>query len=275
VSVQTIADAFTAAREAGVERLDAQLMLSACLLQPRAWLIAHADAPLPVAAANTFLSWLRRRAQGEPLAYILGEKEFHGLMLKVDANVLVPRPDTETLVDWALELIHDASSAPRVADLGTGSGAIALAIKQAVANAEVVAVDESEAALGVARANGERLGLVVDWRLGHWWQPLAGARFDFVLSNPPYVADRDEHLVALSHEPRTALTAGIDGLDDIRVIVSGAMAHLAPGGWLILEHGHDQAIRVAELLAQAGFASVQSRRDLAGIERCTGGQAPP
>ena len=272
--MHTIGDAFAAARDAGVERLDAQLLLSACTQRPRAWLIAHADAPLPVAAANTFLSWLRRRAQGEPLAYIFGEKEFHGLLLKVDANVLVPRPDTETLVDWALEIIQAGNPSARVADLGTGSGAIALAIKHAARGVDIVAVDESEAALGVARENGQRLALSVDWKLGHWWQPLGGLRFDIALSNPPYVADGDEHLAALSHEPRSALTAGADGLDDIRVIVSGALEHLAPGGWLMLEHGHDQATRVGDLLDRAGFASVQSRRDLAGIERCTGGRAP-
>jgi len=270
----TIGDAFTAAREAGVERLDAQLLLAACTQRPRAWLIAHADAPLAVESTNTFLAWLRRRAQGEPLAYIFGEKEFHGLLLKVDANVLVPRPDTETLVDWALEVIRAGDPATRVVDLGTGSGAIALAIKHAVASADVAAVDESSGALDVARANGQRLALSVDWKLGHWWQPLGAQRFDIAVSNPPYVADADEHLAALSHEPRSALTAGADGLDDIRDIVSGALHHLAPGGWLMLEHGHDQAARVRELLDRAGFAGVQSRRDLAGIERCTGGRAP-
>lgn len=272
--MHTIGDAFKAAREAGIERLDAQLMLSACTRRPRAWLIAHADDALDVAASSTFLAWLRRRAQGEPLAYILGEKEFHGLLLKVDANVLVPRPDTETLVDWAIEVLHGSNANPRVLDLGTGSGAIALAIKHAVSGADVVAVDESEVALNVARTNGQRLGLAVEWTLGHWWQPLAGRRFDIVLSNPPYVAEGDEHLAALSHEPRSALTAGADGLDDIRLIVEGAISHLAPGAWLMLEHGHDQAARVRELLERAGFASVQSRRDLAGIERCTGGHAP-
>ena len=143
-----------------------------------------------------------------------------------------------------------------------------------MSRADVLAVDESAAALGVARANGQRLGLAVDWKLGHWWQPLAGHRFDIAVSNPPYVAEGDEHLAALSHEPRSALTAGADGLDDIRLIIDGAFDHLAPGGWLMLEHGHDQAARVGELLDQAGFSSVQSRRDLAGIERCTGGRAP-
>jgi release factor glutamine methyltransferase len=217
---------------------------------------------------------LRRRAQGEPLAYLFGEKEFHGLLLKVDANVLVPRPDTETLVDWALEVMQGARPATRVVDLGTGSGAIALAIKHAMSGVDVVAVDESEGALNVARGNGQRLSLRVDWKLGHWWQPLAGQRFDIALSNPPYVAEGDVHLAALSHEPRSALTAGADGLDDIRLIVESALAHLAPGGWLMLEHGHDQAALVRDLLQAAGFRAVQSRRDLAGIERCTGGRAP-
>lgn len=273
MSLHTIADAFAQARADGVDRLDAQLMLSACMQQSRTWLIANADAPLPVATSNIFLSWLRRRAMGEPLAYILGEKEFHGLMLKVDRRVLVPRPDTETLVDWALEAMQEAA-APKVLDLGTGSGAIALAIKQSHPAAEVTATDASDAALTVARDNGQRLGLAIRWQLGSWWTPLAGQRFDIALSNPPYINDGDHHLAALTHEPRSALTAGEDGLDDIRVIVSGARDHLMPGGWLMLEHGHDQARRVAGLLADAGFVDIASRRDLAGIERCTGGRAP-
>lgn len=274
MSVHTIGDALAQAREAGVDRLDAQLLLAACTQRPRTWLIANADAPIPVAATNTFLSWLRRRAQGEPLAYILGEKEFHGLVLKVDANVLVPRPDTETLVDWALETLRAMNPAAKVVDLGTGSGAIALAVKHAMPSAELTAVDESPAALKLAEVNGQRLGLPVIWRLGHWWAQLAGQRFDMALSNPPYVVEDDPHLAALTHEPRTALTAGADGLADIREIVAGARAHLVPEGWLMLEHGHDQAASVAALLRDAGFTHVCSRCDLAGIERCTGGRAP-
>jgi release factor glutamine methyltransferase len=187
--------------------------------------------------------------------------------------VLVPRPDTETLVDWALEAMRDAS-APKVVDLGTGSGAIALAVKQSHPAAEVTATDASDEALAVARDNGQRLGLSVTWKLGSWWKPLAGQRFDIALSNPPYINEDDHHLAALVHEPRSALTAGADGLDDIRVIVSGAREHLVPGGWLMLEHGHDQARSVAGLLADAGFVHIASRRDLAGIERCTGARAP-
>jgi release factor glutamine methyltransferase len=273
VSLHTVADAFAQARADGVDRLDAQLMLSACMQQSRTWLIANGDATLPAAASNTFLSWLRRRATGEPLAYILGEKEFHGLLLKVNRHVLVPRPDTETLVDWALEAMRDAS-APKVVDLGTGSGAIALAVKQSHPAAKVTATDASDEALAVARDNGQRLGLSVTWKLGSWWKPLAGQRFDIALSNPPYINEDDHHLAALVHEPRSALTAGADGLDDIRVIVSGAREHLVPGGWLMLEHGHDQASSVAGLLADAGFVDIASRRDLAGIERCTGARTP-
>lgn len=273
MSLHTIADAFAQARADGVDRLDAQLMLGACMQQSRTWLIANADAPLPVAASNTFLSWLRRRAAGEPLAYILGEKEFHGLMLKVDRNVLVPRPDTETLVDWAVEAMQ-AFASPQVVDLGTGSGAIALAVKHSHMASQVTATDASEAALRVASGNGQRLGLAVSWLHGSWWAPLAGRRFDIALSNPPYIHEGDHHLAALQHEPRSALTAGADGLDDIRLIVSGAREHLLPGGWLMLEHGHDQARAVTGLLADAGFVDIASRRDLAGIERCTGARAP-
>lgn len=273
MSLHTVADALAQARADGVDRLDAQLMLGACLQQSRTWLIAHAQAPLPAAARDTFVEWLRRRMAGEPLAYILGEKEFHGLMLKVDRHVLVPRPDTETLVNWALQAMREFDS-PKVVDLGTGSGAIALAVKQSNPAAQVTATDASEAALQVARNNGQRLGLSVSWLLGDWWSPVAGHRFDIALSNPPYIAEDDHHLAALAHEPRSALTAGVDGLDDIRLIIQGARKHLVPGGWLLLEHGHDQAARVAGLLADAGFVDVASHQDLAGIGRCTGARSP-
>ena len=245
------------------------------LQRPREWLIAHDDAPLSAGQQQRFAADCARRAAGEPLAYLLGEREFHGLMLQVGPAVLVPRPDTETLVDWALELLADApGTAPAMADLGTGSGAIALALKHARPDARVCAVEISPAALAVARANGQRLGLDVQWLAGSWWQPLQGRRFDLVSSNPPYIAAGDPHLPALRHEPLQALSPGGDGLSDLRHIIQAAPLHLQPGGWLLLEHGHDQAEAVRALLLQAGLTQVTTRRDLAGRPRCSGGRRP-
>jgi release factor glutamine methyltransferase len=263
------------ARERGVDRLDAQLLLAALLQRPRSWLIANDDKALDADQVARYAALLDRRAAGEPLAYLLGEKEFHGLRLQVSPAVLVPRPDTETLVDWALALLAGPLAAlddARVVDLGTGSGAVALAIKLAAPRTQVCAVERSCAALEVARANGQRLGLDVDWQLGDWWAPLAGRRFHLAVSNPPYIAEGDAHLAALVHEPISALRSGRDGLDDLRHIIANAHAHLKPGGWLLLEHGHDQAGAVARLLADAGFETIESRHDLAGIARCTGGR---
>nr|WP_227494520.1 peptide chain release factor N(5)-glutamine methyltransferase [Ramlibacter pallidus] len=264
--------ALAAAARQGLARLDAQLLLLHVLERPagdRAWLIAHDGDALPAPAQERFAALCARRAAGEPVAYLTGEKEFFGLALQVDARVLVPRPDTETLVEWALEVLRPVA-APRVIDLGTGSGAIALALQSARPDARVEAVDRSEAALAVARANGQRLGLAVHFRQARW---LEGAEaYDLVVSNPPYVAAADPHLAALRHEPLEALAAGADGLEDLRAIVAAAPAHLRPGGWLLLEHGWDQAEAVRALLAQAGFAGVASRNDLAGIARCSGGR---
>lgn len=268
----TLQQALAAAARQGLARLDAQLLLLHVLERPagdRAWLIAHDGDALPAPAQERFAALCARRAAGEPVAYLTGEKEFFGLALQVDARVLVPRPDTETLVEWALEVLRPVA-APRVIDLGTGSGAIALALQSARPEARVEAVDRSEAALAVARANGQRLGLAVHFRQARWLEG-AGA-YDLVVSNPPYVAAADPHLAALRHEPLEALAAGADGLEDLRAIVAAAPAHLRPGGWLLLEHGWDQAEAVRVLLAQAGFAGVASRNDLAGIARCSGGR---
>ena len=270
-----VAEALAAARGQRLDRLDAQLLLARVLQRPREWLIAHDDAPLSAGQQQRFAADCARRAAGEPLAYLLGEREFHGLMLQVGPAVLVPRPDTETLVDWALELLADApGTAPAMADLGTGSGAIALALKHARPDARVCAVEISPAALAVARANGQRLGLDVQWLAGSWWQPLQGRRFDLVSSNPPYIAAGDPHLPALRHEPLQALSPGGDGLSDLRHIIQAAPLHLQPGGWLLLEHGHDQAEAVRALLLQAGLTQVTTRRDLAGRPRCSGGRRP-
>jgi release factor glutamine methyltransferase len=268
----TVAQVLASARRLGIDRLDAQLLLAAALARPRSWLLAHGEQPLVAAQAGRFEALCARRVDGEPVAYLLGEKEFHGVMLAVNTAVLVPRPDTETLVDWALELLAPAPAVPAVADLGTGSGAIALALARARQTAQVCGVELSDDALAVARANGHRLGLEVEWLQGDWWAPLAGRRFDMVVSNPPYIAADDPHLAALAHEPRLALTPGGDGMAALRALVNGAPAHLRSGGWLLLEHGHDQAASVCGLLKGRGFTGVASRVDLAGRPRCSAGR---
>ena len=362
-----LAQALAAGTALGLERLDAQLLLLHALGRPdadRAWLVAHDTDALDEPTAAAFLSLCQRRAAAEPLAYLVGHKEFFGLDLKVDARVLVPRPDTETLVGWALEILgchpgrdpgskppapgchpgldpgstspapsghpgRDPASTPpppgchpgldpgstsraawiadqvrndslmdqarndspaqqvrsdslagqvgndsvaaQVLDLGTGSGAIALAIKKHLPGAFVEAVDVSAEALEVAIGNAKSLSLQVEFRQACW---LAGtrSRYDLIVSNPPYVAQGDAHLPDLRHEPAQALEAGPDGLREIRKIISQAPGHLRNGGWLLLEHGWDQAPAVRALLEAAGFGGVQSRRDLAGIERCSGGK---
>ncbi|WHZ12575.1 MAG: Peptide chain release factor N(5)-glutamine methyltransferase [Burkholderiaceae bacterium] len=265
-----------------MDRLDAQLLLLHALGRQagdRAWLIAHDTDDLPRLAADRFEALVRRRRDGEPLAYITGVKEFHGLELTVDARVLVPRPDTETLVNWALDLLDRPEACARtlpcsVLDLGTGSGAVALALKAARPALDVTATDASFDALAVAQANARRLGLALEFAQGSWFDAAQG-RYHLIVSNPPYVAQHDAHLAALRHEPRSALVSGPDGLDDLRQIVEHAPGHLHPGGWLLLEHGWDQAAAVRTLLAAAALEQVQSRPDLAGMERCSGGRMPP
>jgi len=268
----TVAQALAASIALGVDRLDAQLLLLHALGRAphdRAWLLAHDTDAMPDAAWSALTAQLSRRRAGEPVAYLLGEKEFHGLKLQVDARVLVPRPDTETLVEWALQCLEGRPT-PRVLDLGTGSGAIALALQHARPDAQVDAVDASADALAVAQANARKLGLPVRFAQADWLGG-AGTGYAVIASNPPYIAAGDPHLPALRHEPSYALVSGADGLDDIRRIVQDAPGHLADGGWLLLEHGHDQAAAVRDLLAARGFAEVQSRDDLAGIPRCSGG----
>lgn len=269
----TLAQALAAAAHLGLERLDAQLLLLQVLGRPagdRAWLLAHDGDTLDETQQRQFTVLCGRRAAGEPLAYIARRKEFFGLDLMVDARVLVPRPDTETLVEWAVEVLG-ATPSPRVADLGTGSGAIALAIKSRRPDAQVLATDRSRDALEVASANAQALRLAVEFRCASWLDGIDG-RFDLIVSNPPYVAAGDPHLAGLSHEPAAALVAGAGGLDDLRAIAGQAPARLRPLGWLLLEHGYDQAAAVRELLTSAGFSQVASRRDLGGIERCSGGR---
>ncbi|KQW51734.1 MULTISPECIES: peptide chain release factor N(5)-glutamine methyltransferase [unclassified Roseateles] len=265
----TVDDALALARQLGVERGDAQTLIGHLTGHDRAWLIAHGDALVTDAAAA-----LRRLAAGEPLAHLTGCQPFHGLMLQVTPATLIPRADTETLVDWALELLADLPGQPSVVDLGTGSGAIALAIKAACPRAKVTAVDFSADALAIARANGERLALSVDWHHGSWFAPLAGQHVDLIVSNPPYIAANDPHLPALRHEPITALTAGGNGMADLQTLIDAAPQHLNAGGWLLLEHGWDQAAAVADSLGGRGFTQVQLRRDLGDRPRASGGCWP-
>jgi len=275
-SSASMARALAGACSAGIDRLDAQLLLLHALdksAAERAWLVAHDQDALSAVAAARFTALCARRAQGEPLAYLLGRQEFFGLTLAVDARVLIPRPDTETLVNWALTLLPVAPSSAKVLDLGTGSGAVALALKHARPHSAVLAIDACEQALCVARANALSLGLEVTMTTGCWLESVSGV-FDLIVSNPPYVREGDPHLAALGHEPLQALTAGADGLDDLRQIIAQAPAHLAADGWLLLEHGYDQANAVSLLLREGGFEAVSSRPDLAGILRCTGGRWP-
>jgi release factor glutamine methyltransferase len=273
----TVRGALEHARSLGLDRLDAQLLLAHHLQRTRAWLLAHDEAALSTRQQADFAAARLRRADGEPLAYLLGEREFHGLMLRVTPAVLVPRPDTETLVDWALELLRGPMSTvatPEVADLGTGSGAIALAVKQGHARVRMSATDISAAAVEVARANASTHRLDIEFGEGDWWQPWPARRFHLVLSNPPYVAGDDPHLQALRHEPSQALTPGGDGLAAIAQLATQSPAHLRPQGWLLLEHGYDQAGAVRRLLHDAGFEAIDTRTDLAGHARCSGGRWP-
>jgi len=281
----TLRDALQRALATGLDRLDAQVLLLHTLGREghdRAWLIAHDLDPLPPPLDQRFEQLCLSRRAGAPVAYLVGQREFHGLTLQVDARVLDPRPDTETLVDWALECLHGWPT-PHVLDLGTGSGAIALALQHRRPDATVWALDRSTDALAVAQANARQLKLPVHLAQGCWlqnglqpWQHshTAPDRFDLIVSNPPYIPERDPHLVALSHEPWDALASGPDGLDDLRTIVTQAPAWLMPSGWLLLEHGWDQGPAVAHLLDQAGLCAVQHRHDLAGQVRCTGARTP-
>ena len=276
MSVLTLAQAAAWAQSLGLPRLEAQALLLHAMnrsMHDRAWLLANGDDPLDHQVQTTFTSYTQRRLDTEPVAYITGQKEFFGLSLQVDQRVLDPRADTETLVEWALSCLADVTS-PEVVDLGTGSGAIALALKHTRPDAQVCGVDASLDALAVAQANAQRLALPVAFHHGDWLTPLRSRFFHAIVSNPPYVASHDAHLTALKHEPLSALVAGADGLDDIRQIVRQASEQLHPDGWLLLEHGFDQAHAVQTLLGNQGFVNVQSRPDLAGILRCSGGQWP-
>ena len=252
---------------AAIDVREARLLLAEVAGAPVARIAASPDEDVPFEVEDAFLALAARRRSGEPVAYLLGRKEFYGLDLIVSPQVLVPRPETELLVDLALER-RPAS----VLDLGTGSGAIALAIKRHRPGCRVLATDVSAPALDVAKRNAVRLGLDIEFREGALYAPLGGERFSLVVSNPPYVAEGDPHLPALRFEPRGALVGGLDGLEVIRALVAGAQAHLLPGGELLIEHGRGQEDPVCAMLNAAGFRDVRSWPDLAGIARVSGGR---
>ena len=259
--------------DASTARIEVQSLLQHVLRVQRSYLLAHPEQALDATQQASYDALLERRLHGEPISYILGEREFFGLKFRVTPATLIPRADTELLVELALQRLPQ-SRACRVLDMGTGSGAIALSIAHARSDASVVAVDASEAALQVANENAGRLGIHnIQFLHSDWFSALNGQHFDVIVSNPPYIAADDVHLTRgdVRFEPLTALASGAEGLDDIRRIISQAGTYLESGKWLLLEHGYDQAARVRELFQHYGFADVFSAKDLAGIERVTGG----
>jgi release factor glutamine methyltransferase len=253
----------------GLPALEARALLARELGVPRERLLAHPEETVDPAHANSFSALTRRRLAGEPLAYLLGGKEFYGRWFTVSPAVLVPRPETELLVELALRQLTGIEQ-PRVLELGTGSGCIAITLALERRDAEVTATDRSHAALEVARENAAALGAGLSFVHGSWFEPLpAPAQFDLIVSNPPYVAEGDPHLAALSHEPVRALTSGENGLADLRAIVEGGRAHLGAGGMLAVEHGYEQAAAVRALLVAQGWSGIQTHRDAAGQERAT------
>lgn len=257
-------------------RYESQLLLQQVLKVNRAWLIAHENDDLATDIQHNFNALMQRRIGGEPIAYILGEREFYGLNLAVTPATLIPRPDTELLVDIALKKIP-ANQAAQILDLGTGTGAIALAIAQQRPHTQVTGVDASRPALEVAISNSQQLHISnCLFVLSDWFNNLNDARFDVIVSNPPYIEEADEHLKQgdLRFEPISALASGTDGLDDIRRIIDGCLVHLKPQGWLMFEHGYNQAASVSELMAQTGLVAIESFKDLGGNERVTIGKNP-
>lgn len=267
VATPRIADYLRPAGDDGLSTLDRELLLAHVLARPRSFLYAHGDDRLSAPEQRRFAALRARRARGEPLAYITGRREFWSLPVDVTPAVLIPRPETELLVEQALAL---APAAAAVLELGTGSGAIALALASERGDLRVTATDASAAALNIARRNARHLGHDIDWRLGDWYAPVR-SRYSVIVSNPPYVASGDPHLATLAHEPRAALDGGADGLAAIRRIVTHAGDYLLRPGWLVLEHGCDQGPAVRALLRAQGFSDVATSCDLAGLERATVG----
>lgn len=262
--------------DSGSARIEVQCLLQAVLGVNRAWLLTHPEQILNAEERAHYTALFERRLRGEPVAYLLGEREFYGLKFMVTPATLIPRPDTELLVELALQRLPRRAGC-RMLDLGTGSGAIALSIAHARPDIEVTAVDTSREALDVARQNARQLGIGnVRLLRSDWFDALQGERFDLIVSNPPYISDGDAHLAQgdLRFEPRAALASGVDGLDDIRRIVENATKHLNACGWLLFEHAYDQATQTRALLQNHGFSAIFSARDLAGIERVSGGSCP-
>jgi len=257
-------------------RLDVELLLAAALGKPRSFLHTWPERIVSSEAAHTFEGYLRRRRTGEPVAYILGLQGFWNIDLEVATHTLIPRPETEMLVETALELLPGAIP-HRLLDLGTGSGAIALSLAKDRPQWTITAVDRVDEAVELAERNRQRLNLDnAAVMKSHWFSALKRQRFDLIISNPPYIASGDPHLAQgdVRFEPSSALVAGVDGMDDLRIIVSEATAHLEPGGWLLLEHGYDQGAAVRDLLNGHGFEQIQTRRDLGDNERITFGRVP-
>ena len=257
--------------EASDARLEAQLLLQTAAHKNRAWLIAHEGEALTGSIAQAFEALLKRRLQGEPIAYILGMREFYGLNLMVNQDTLIPRPDTETLVDAALAKISNHAAAS-ILDLGTGSGAIALALALHRPQANVIAADASLAALKMAEKNAQDLAIHnVAFVLSDWFSRIPQQQFDLIVSNPPYIENNDIHLSLgdLRFEPLSALASGLDGLDDIRHIIEHSLLYLKPQGWLMLEHGYNQATQVADLMAETGLIDIVTLQDLGGNNRVT------
>lgn len=272
--MSSIATALAEARQR-IPPAEARRLLGHVLGRAPAWLETHRDDAVPIEAADQFSVLVRRRAAGEPVAYLVGVREFYGRDFAVTPDVLIPRPETELLVDIAMEKLGAGETA-NILDLGAGSGCIAITLALELPQAHVVAVDVSPAALAVARGNAVRLGANVDFVASDWFAVLPPQRFDLIVANPPYVAAGDPHLAEgdLRYEPTDALTDHADGLTAIRHIVADAPRWLEPGGWLFFEHGYDQAAAVRALLAAAGFTAIEQHRDLAGIARTSGGKIP-
>jgi release factor glutamine methyltransferase len=270
----SVADALALAHDRD-ERVDLRILLAHVLGRPIAWLLAHPEAPLDDEAGGRFEALRAERKAGAPIAYLVGEREFHGLSFEVGPVALIPRPETELLVDRLLELFPPGSPG-QVVDLGTGTGAIAVTLACRRPHLRIVATDLAPATLDLARRNATRLGASgrIDFRLGDWFETLVDERFDVIVSNPPYIAEDDPHLMLgdLRFEPRTALAGGADGLRDLATIIARAPQHLRSGGSLLLEHGHDQAEAVRQRMAVAGLTEIHSTRDLSGIERITAGR---
>ncbi|MBX3667618.1 MAG: peptide chain release factor N(5)-glutamine methyltransferase [Rhodocyclaceae bacterium] len=266
----SVGRALELARRFAVDAADARLLLQHVLALTHAQLIARPERLVPAADAEHYVQLLRRRAAGEPLAYITGRREFYGLDLVVSPDVLIPRPETELLVEIAISALA-ALPSPQILDAGTGSGAIAIALGRALPKARVTAIDRSAAALAVARKNAARHGVAVEFLQSDWFAALAGRRFDAILANPPYVALADPHLAGeIRFEPQSALVSGVDGLDALRQIIAGAPQHLNAGAMLWVEHGFDQAPAVSNLFRAAGYSAITTSRDLAGLPRVSG-----